>query len=263
MANFCMYCGKALTEGEVCSCPQAQEKAKQITQPETTTPPTAASAERTIPVNPQPAPVIPPQAVEMIHGFFAGLKELLIAPAKGARTIVEHGNFIISLILMGAQAFLAGIITLIYVGFHLEMDLGDCFKYLVLSIFISLLLTGITFGCSILASICMKGMNEPKKLLNALSLRCIAILPFTILSVPLSFLLPSFTLGLVFVCEIIGLFYEYFGFRAAFGLDESKTAYISILVAIVYIIAFAIIFRLIASDLMQTLIYGMFRSSLY
>lgn len=29
MANFCKYCGKALQDGEVCSCPQAQAEAAQ------------------------------------------------------------------------------------------------------------------------------------------------------------------------------------------------------------------------------------------
>lgn len=243
MANFCKYCGKALSEGEICTCPQAV-------------------AEQT-PASPGQTQVVSPQTTEMINGFLANLKTLILSPAKGARQIVDNSNPVISLILMAVQAVLAGIISLEYTAFHLEMDFGDCMKYFVLSIFFSILLTGITLGCSILVSVCMKGNNDIKKVLNALSLRCIAIIPFTVLAVPLTFLLPSFALGMIFVCEIIGLFYEYFGFLAAFGLEEGKTAYISIIVSIVYIIVFMVIFRSVASNLIQTLFYSMFRSSYY
>lgn len=208
-------------------------------------------------------PATSAEATEMINGFLGSLKDLLRSPAKGAKEIVENGNFIISGILMAAQAALAGILSLIFTAFHLEMGFGDCIKYFFLSIFFSLLLTGITFGCAMITGMCMKGTNDARKLLNALSLRCIAVLPFTIIAVPVSFLLSEFALLLVFICELLGLFYEYFGFKSAFELDESKTAYLSVIVSIVYIFVFAIIFRLIASDLVQTMIYSAFSSSFY
>lgn len=208
-------------------------------------------------------PATSAEATEMINSFLGNLKDLISSPAKGAKKIVENGNFIISGILMIVQAALSGVLSLIFTAFHLEMGLGDCIKYFILSIFFSLLLTGITFGCAMITGMCMKGTNDTKKLLNALSLRCIAVLPFTIIAVPVSFLFSEFALLLFFVCEILGLFYEYFGFKAAFGLDESKTAYLSVIVSIVYIIAFAIIFRLIVSDLLQTIIYSAFSGSLY
>lgn len=208
-------------------------------------------------------PATSAEATEMINSFLGNLKDLISSPAKGAEKIVENGNFIISGILMIVQAALSGVLSLIFTAFHLEMGLGDCIKYFILSIFFSLLLTGITFGCAMITGMCMKGTNDTKKLLNALSLRCIAVLPFTIIAVPVSFLFSEFALLLFFVCEILGLFYEYFGFKAAFGLDESKTAYLSVIVSIVYIIAFAIIFRLIVSDLLQTIIYSAFSGSLY
>lgn len=208
-------------------------------------------------------PATSAEATEMINSFLGNLKDLISSPAKGAKKIVENGNFIISGILMIVQAALSGVLSLIFTAFHLEMGLGDCIKYFILSIFFSLLLTGITFGCAMITGMCMKGTNDTKKLLNALSLRYIAVLPFTIIAVPVSFLFSEFALLLFFVCEILGLFYEYFGFKAAFGLDESKTAYLSVIVSIVYIIAFAIIFRLIASDLLQTIIYSAFSGSLY
>lgn len=200
------------------------------------------------------------QTTEVINGFVGNLKNLIVSPAKGAKEIADDGNPVLSLILMAVQAVLAGIISLEYTAFHLEMDFGDCMKYFVLSIFFSVLLTGITLGCSMLAATCMKGNVDPKKVLNALSLRSIAVIPFTVLAVPLTFLLPSFSLAMIFICEIIGLFYEYFGFRAAFGLDEGKTAYISIIVSVVYIIVFALIFRFVASDLVQTMLYSMLGS---
>ena len=208
-------------------------------------------------------PATSAEATEMINGFLGNLKDLVSSPARGAKEIVEHGNLIISVVLMAAQAALAGILSLIFTAFHFEMGFGDCIKYFILSIFFSLLLTGITFGCAMVTGMCMKGTNDAKKLLNALSLRCIAILPFTIIAVPVSFLFSEFALLLVFICEVRGLFYEYFGFRAAFELDESKTAYLSVIVSIVYIIAFAIIFRLVASDLLQTIIYSAFSGSFY
>ena len=34
MANFCKYCGKALQDGEICSCPQAQAEAAAPGQPQ-------------------------------------------------------------------------------------------------------------------------------------------------------------------------------------------------------------------------------------
>ncbi len=203
------------------------------------------------------------EATEMINGFLGNLKVLVSSPAKGAKEIVEHGNLVISVVLMAAQAVLAGILSLIFTAFHLEMGFGDCIKYFILSIFFSLLLTGITFGCAIVTGMCMKGTNDAKKLLNALSLRCIAVLPFTIIAVPVSFLFSEFALLLFFICEILGLFYEYFGFKAAFGLDEGKTAYLSVIVSIVYIIAFSIILRLTASDLLQTMLFSAFSSSFY
>lgn len=208
-------------------------------------------------------PATSAEATELINGFLGSLKDLISSPAKGAKEIVENGNFIISGILMAAQAAFAGILSLIFAAFHLDMGIGDCIKYFFLSIFFSVLLTGITFGCAMITGMCMKGTNDAKKLLNALSLRCIAVLPFTIIAVPVSFLFSEFAILLVFICELPGLFYEYFGFKAAFGLDESKTAYLSVIVSIVYIIAFAIIFRLIASDLVQTVIYSALSSSFY
>lgn len=203
------------------------------------------------------------QTTEVINGFLTNLKDLILSPAKGAKKTVDSTNPVISLILMAVQAVLAGIIALEYTAFHLEMDFGDCMKYFVLSIFFSVLLTGVTLGVSMLAAACMKGDNDFKKTLNALSLRCIAVIPFTILAIPLTFLLPSFSLAMIFICEIIGLFYEYFGFRAAFNLEEGTTAYISIIVSVVYIIVFAIIFRSVAADLIQTLFYSMLGNSFY
>ena len=39
------------------------------------------------------------EATEMINGFLGNLKVLISSPAKGAKEIVEHGNFIISAVL--------------------------------------------------------------------------------------------------------------------------------------------------------------------
>lgn len=246
MAKFCMYCGKSLNEGEVCTCEeaqQAQQAQAQASQTQSGTTSQTYSASS--------------QATDMVNGFVASFKEVIISPEKGAKNLVDNGNFVISMILMAAQAVLAGIISLAYTAFHLELDFGDCFKYLILSIFFSLVLTGVTFGCSLLAATCMKGSIDPKKALNALSLRCIAILPFTVLAVPLAFLLPSFTFGMLFICELLGLFYEFFGFRAAFGLEYGKAAYMSVIVSVVYIIVFAIIARFVASDLLQGMMYSL------
>ncbi len=277
MASFCMYCGRQLADGEVCNCQQTQAQSESQPQnPEQSGAQAGQSYNQAPPQTGQPYNQVPPQAQagqpyyqapprpsytgQYIQTYFSCIGKLLLKPADGARELVEKGHFAISLVLLFLQALLTGFFSLVITGYQLEMDGGDCAKYFFLFLFLSLLLSGATYGTAVIAGFCTSGKPNAKMLLNAIALRSIVAIPFTFIGLFLAFPLMGFGVGLFFFCEIPGLVYQIFGLQAAYKSDDNKASYIALILCTVYIIIFAICARLVAEDFVNTVMYSMMRS---
>ena len=129
MAKFCKYCGTQLEDGQVCGCPQAQAEAaaqqpvqpqqpqqqppqQQYAQPQPEQPPQQQYAQPQQQPYQQPAPAAP-RAPSPVGIAFKNLGPFLKAyfqsPVNAARTAVQQGDMILSIILLSIQAIVVGL----------------------------------------------------------------------------------------------------------------------------------------------------------
>ena len=127
MANFCKYCGKALQDGEICSCPQAQAEAAQQfqgQQPQQSfqQPPQGFQ-------QPQQGFQQPPQGYQPQQGFqqpqqpagpnpfVVGLQRIpsflsnyLKAPVSAVQSLVNSKDVVVAGVLLAVQVLLCGLL---------------------------------------------------------------------------------------------------------------------------------------------------------
>ena len=131
MASFCKYCGKALQDGEICTCPQAQAEAAQQYQNQSQQPPPGGYPPPPPPGYQPPPPPPPggyqtppppggyqPQQSAGPNPFVLGLKRIppflqayLKAPVTTVRSLVSAKDIIVSCVLLVVQAIISGLLV--------------------------------------------------------------------------------------------------------------------------------------------------------
>ena len=123
MANFCKYCGKALQDGEICSCPQAQADAARQYQgqhpqqpPQGYQQPQPPQQNYQQPQAPQGYQAQQPQQAAGPNPFVIALKKILPylqsyvkAPVSAAQNLISQKDLVFAGILLGIQAIVSGL----------------------------------------------------------------------------------------------------------------------------------------------------------
>ena len=122
MANFCKYCGKALQDGEICSCPQAQAEAAQQFQGQQQPPqgfqqPPQGYQPPPQGYQPPPQGYQPPQQPAGPSPFVTGLQRIpsflgnyFKAPVSAVQSLVNSRDVVVAGVLLCVQVLLCGLL---------------------------------------------------------------------------------------------------------------------------------------------------------
>ena len=128
MANFCKYCGKALQDGEICSCPQAQAEAAQQFQGQQPQQSFQQPPQQGFQQSPQgyqqpPQGYQPPQGFQQPqqpagpNPFVTGLQRIpaflgnyLKAPVSAVQSLVNSKDVVVAGVLLCVQILLCGLL---------------------------------------------------------------------------------------------------------------------------------------------------------
>lgn len=210
MSNFCTQCGRELQEGEVCNC-MAQNQ----------------TAQPTPVVQPAPAPITSAATLETKQGFtnfITMLKTIWTNPAKAVSAMSADESWLPAIILMGAQAFLTGLASLLCSIVYLEIDkifyLAVTFLF---PFFCSLFLSAALMGMLLALSKATKGDVTFKSALSAASIRCFVGIPFTFLAMLFGMANGMVALFFLGLGEIIALFLTYMVATERFKLNANRS----------------------------------------
>ena len=175
MAKFCTYCGKQLEDGEVCSCTTQTAQAPNQ-QPAQAAP---TMQQQTTPYSQAPTQHAPNPTAQAIGSGFKSLLTIVNKPMETLSSFVNAANFIVALILIGAQALVAGFFTLAAMS-----DLGEMInlgKMFFLTLLFSLVLSAVLYGSLFLFTIIFKGKTDAKTLLTVVAIRSVIVIPCMVL----------------------------------------------------------------------------------
>jgi hypothetical protein len=251
MANFCTKCGAPLEEGQICPCQQtAQSAPTPVVTPQQ-------------PVNPIPAQATPntfyqpPVASSNpFSGFGELIKNIFTSPADAiAKYANDEGNFLGSIIIAAIQAFSVALFSLLFVLFSagkLSSAFGDDAAVELIKLFFitfigSALIMAAYFGILLLLTVIFQGKPDPKKALNCISLRSIVVIPFMVLGIISAIFSSVLAFGCFIFCEFVALIFVYIGMRASSGVSENKNFWIMAIAAILLVIVFYIVVRILSN----------------
>ena len=248
MAKFCIYCGKPLEEGATCDCPQAQAAAA---APQQQANPTPQAQPYQQPYNAAPNP-----AVQAIGSGLKSLLTIVNKPVETMQAFVKASNFIVALILMGAQAIIAALFSLVAasgMGGMVELP-----KMFFMTFGFSILLMAVLYGALFLLVIIFKGKTDAKTLLCVVAIRSTVVIPFMIVGLLVGLASLPIGLGLFFISEIFALFYMVMAMKNACNLPDHLIMYVVAIAAVIVIIAYALIFQGVAKGLVTDMMGNMF-----
>lgn len=229
MGKFCIYCGKELEEGKTCDCAQAQGTTETATQDFT-----AASVGQDI------------------GSTFKSLLTIVNKPGETLKSFIDGANFIVALILIGAQAVFSTLFTLV-----LCFDLGsELPKVLVEVFFFSILLSGVLYGSLFLLTAIFKGKTDPKKLLCVVAVRSTIVIPFVVLGLLVGIVSMGLGVGLFIIAEVFAFGYVYLAMKTATGLEDTKMIFVVPIAIVVVLIAFYLIAQGVAKDVITGLLFS-------
>ena len=121
MANFCKYCGKALQDGEICSCPQAQAEAAQQFQgqqpPQGFQQPPQGFQQPPQGFQQPPQGYQQPQQPAGPNPFVVGLQRIpsflgnyLKAPVSAVQSLVNSKDVVVAGVLLAVQVLICGLL---------------------------------------------------------------------------------------------------------------------------------------------------------
>ena len=135
MATFCKYCGKALQDGEICSCPQAQAEAAQMYQSQQPQQPPQGYPQQPPQGYPQPPqqgypqqgypqppqqPAAPNPVVVALQKLLPYLKSYVSAPISAAQNLMAQKDITFAAVLLGIQVIVGGLLLFSFVGAFLN-----------------------------------------------------------------------------------------------------------------------------------------------
>lgn len=190
---FCKYCGKQLNEGEVCDCEASK------------------NAAATAPVTPVAAAPVKSAAGASFGNMVIDALGVLKSPVTKGAEFASGKNLICSLILIGAQALITGLFTLLVSLRALGAD-GDGFNF-VASFFLPLLFSLIFSGLFILivfgALKIAKADCDIKQCVDIVGVKALFTVCATVVSLIVGLISPGAGIGLFFICgfALIALIY--------------------------------------------------------
>lgn len=281
---FCKYCGKALLEGEECGCEKAvAAKAKVSVQQ---APQQAPQQEYQQPYQQVPqqeyqqAPQQAPQqggvdynelmnkSQEMVGGLFRQFLKIWKKPADENKVFVKNANMVDSLIFMGVQALLSGILIaalFFKINSLINSTVGSLMGLAGMDsasiglpyaagfffiFFMSALASGLNIGLTYLVLMIMKVKVDIKQVINFAALRSIAAIPFTLLAILLSLLNMSWGLGVNAFALVFSFTFLLSGMDAFEEIDTNKRGY---LVSAITVVAVSVVI-VIASTILKSML---------
>lgn len=180
---FCKYCGKQLNEGEVCDCEASK------------------NAAATAPVTPVAAAPVKSVAGASFGNMVIDALGVLKSPVTKGAEFASGKNLICSLILIGAQALITGLFTLLVSLRALGAD-GDGFNFvasfflpLLFSIIFSGLLILVVFGTLKIA----KANCDIKQCVDIVGVRALFTACATVVSLVVGLISPGAGVGLFMI----------------------------------------------------------------
>lgn len=238
MAKFCTYCGKQLEEGTTCDCPQSQAAAQAQSAPQQAAP--------------QPTYAAPNPAAQAIGNGFKSLLTIVNKPMETMQNFLRGENFIVALILVGAQALIAGFFSL-----ALLSDFIDGAKAFFLTLLFSLVLSAVLYGSLFLFTLIFKGKIDAKTLLCVVSIRSVIVIPFMVLGLLLGLASPGLGMSLFVICEIFAMFYLYQAMKISANLPDSKVMFIIPIAIVIVLIVYALIMQGVAKSMIMDMVDSM------
>lgn len=260
MAKYCIYCGKQLEEGTECDCAQAQQ-GSQTAQPQQNQTAQAGAQPQQNQAGAQTqqtyVPPAPNPAVTALVDAFKSLLTIVNKPVESLRGFVKADNFIAALILIGAQALIAALFTLVVSA---SLELGEIVNLVAIffeTFGFSLLLTAVLFGVVFLMVVIFKGKTDAKTLLCVVAVRSVITIPFMVLGLLIGLANAGIGIGLFMVSELFALFYMYVAMRFACTLEESKLMFVLPIAMTIVVFVYVLIFQGIAKSIITDMLGSM------
>ncbi len=224
MGKFCMYCGRELMADEVCNC-----REKRPAQTKTRTKKMELTEE--IPTRDWR------QDIVKVWQFF---RRVFLSPATEVNNVVAQEKYVPAVIFFVVKLFLIGL----YVHVYCLNSYGIGMKFALVSAVKVSIILAVSIGVRILIiKICMACIKQEvslAKVLNALVMREIVIVPGAFLSLIIAFVNVSISSLVMESLMILAILFEYLGIRKLLGESDNKAIYVEFGIFVIGKIPFAI-----------------------
>lgn len=245
---FCKYCGRQLSDGEVCNCP---DSLAQGIQPDVESP---APAQNPTPTSGPSINISLPDketVLGVVNNTLASFLNVLKDPAGGGRTFVQTAKLPVSLALVGVQAILSAIFSLLVVGqINNLIGLGGAFlaqyKFSGLAAFFLTLIFSVIL--SAVLALLYKGVTLIFKLKTSweqvaamAAIRSIAVIPCIVLACVLFLINLGLGVAVFYGSTLLALCFLLEATKGISGIPEKNVLYTVFGVMVVFLMIGAII----------------------
>ncbi|MCY1712685.1 hypothetical protein [Caproiciproducens galactitolivorans] len=251
MAKFCVYCGRPLQEGEVCTC--KNQAARQMTPPSTPAPDTTPSAA-------QSAPVTPGAAQVYIKHIWELIKKSFQAPSSMLRSFAASGDSKTAFGLIGIRALAFALFMLVLctritssimaiVG-KIYSGIQDYIQFPLAKVFFLSLLISFGVACLFAALLLLFNKYVGRAETTYNNMLCvaagsgIAVIPFLLAGILLMFLNLNLGFCIAFFGSVLGLIFALAALPGASQIDSNKSVYVLFAASVVLLIAVYILIKL-------------------
>lgn len=257
MAKFCVYCGRPLQEGEVCTC--KNQAAQQTTPPSTPAPDTTPFAA-------QSAPVAPGAAQIYIKHIWELIKKSFQAPSSMLRSFAASGDSKTAFGLIGIRALAFALFMLVlctritssiktmvdklYSGISNNQQFQDYIQFPLAKVFFLSLLISFGVACLFAALLLFfnkyvgKAETTYKNMLCVSAGSGIAVIPFLLAGILLMFLNLNLGFCIAFFGPVLGLIFAFAALPGASQIDSNKSVYVLFAASVILLIAVYILIKL-------------------
>ena len=269
---FCKYCGKALQDGEVCTCQESIAASQAAPAPQAAPAAEAAPAPQAAPAAgaapaPQAAPAggasgagtqVPSIDTEKLLGSVKeaakGFLNVFLKPATAGREFVANTSLTASLFIIIVQVLTSSIFALIlaakinsfarktlgvaasFLGMGTKVSIVSGAKAYFLTLLFSILASGLLLLMFLLASLILKAQASWKQLVALIAVRSIAITPFILLSWLVVLINPVVGICLFFGSCLLAMAFLQDSIKGIEGFKDNKALYTVFIVMIIFIL---------------------------
>lgn len=251
MAKFCVYCGRPLQEGEVCTC--KDQAAQQATPP-------AAPVSDTTPSAAQSTPVTPGAAQIYIKHIWELIKKSFQAPSSMLRSFAASGDNKTAFGLIGMRALAFALFMLVLcsritasitavVG-KIYSGIQDYIQFPLAKVFFLSLIISFGVACLFAALLLLFNKYVGKAETTYNNMLCvsagsgIAVIPFLLAGILLMFLNLNLGFCIAFFGPVLALIFAFAALPGASQIDSNKSIYVLFAATAILLIAVYIIIKL-------------------